>query len=250
VVGLRYSDKSIFKRDAMAVGSVFYLGEQKKPFRVVGILDASNSVSKSMLIIPFDDAKELAGDTIAKDELSSVRFQVAEGYDFDGTIDDVTWALASSRGVKLEKKDFSIVTSAFILQQVGQIIGVLTAFLGFITAVSLVVGGVGVANTMYMSVMERTREIGTLRAIGASSNVILMLVVIESAIIGLAGGIIGLFIGWLASVIVSYFGFKAVVSIWLAASALLCSVFLGVLSGFLPAKKAAAMSPVVAMEQG
>jgi putative ABC transport system permease protein len=250
VIGQNYADKSIFKRDSMSVGSVFQLGEQQKKFRVVGILDSSNSVSKSMLVIPFDDAKALAQDTILEDELSSIRFQVAEGYDFDETIEDVTWALASSRGVKLDKKDFSIVTSAFILQQVGQIIGVLTVFLGFITAVSLVVGGVGVANTMYMSVMERTREIGTLRAIGASSRDILMLVVIESALIGLAGGAIGLFIGWLISLVVSLFGFKAVVSVWLAASALLFSVFLGVMSGFLPAQKAAALSPVVAIEQG
>ncbi|MCL6088700.1 MAG: ABC transporter permease [Candidatus Marsarchaeota archaeon] len=250
VIGQRYADKSIFKRDSMYVGSVFYLGEQKKKFRVVGILDPSSSVSKSMLLIPFDDAKELAQDAILDDELSSIRFQVAEGYDFDETIGDVTWALASSRGVKLDKKDFSIVTSAFILQQVGQIIGVLTAFLGFITAVSLVVGGVGVANTMYMSVMERTREIGTLRAVGASSRDILSLVVIESAIIGLAGGAIGLLIGWLISLAVSFFGFKAVVSIWLALSALLFSVMLGVVSGFLPAQKAAKLSPVAAMEQG
>ncbi len=250
VIGQHYADKSIFKRDSMSVGSVFYLGEQKKKFRVVGIIDPSNSVSKSMLVIPFDDAKALAGDTILEGELSSIRFQVAEGYDFDETIEDATWALASSRGAKLDKKDFSIVTSAFILQQVGQIIGVLTVFLGFITAVSLVVGGVGVANTMYMSVAERTREIGTLRAIGASSRDILMLVVIESAIIGLAGGAIGLFMGWLISAVVSLFGFKAVVSAWLALSALLFSVFLGVMSGFLPAQKAAKLSPVVAIEQG
>ncbi len=250
VVGRNYADKSIFRQNSMPVGSVFYLGEQKKKFRVVGILDPSSSVAKSMLVIPFDDAKELANGTILEDELSSIRFQVAEGYDFDETIEDVTWALASSRSVKPGKKDFSVVTSAFILQQVGQIIGVLTAFLGFIIAVSLVVGGVGVANTMNMSVMERTREIGTLRAVGASSQAILMLVVMESAIIGLAGGAMGLFTGWLISAIVSLFGFKAAVSIWLAFFALSFSVMLGVISGFLPARKAAALSPVAAMEQG
>ncbi len=250
VIGRNYADKSIFKRNAMSVGSVFYLGENKKKFRVVGILDSSSSVSKSMLVIPFDDAKELAGDTIMENELSSIRFAVAEGYNFDATIDDVTWTLASSRSVKTDKKDFSIVTSAFILQQVGQIIGVLTAFLGFIIAVSVVVGGVGVANTMYMAVVEKTKEIGTLRAIGASSHVILMLIVLESAILGLAGGAIGLFIGWLISLIVSFFGFKAVISVWLAFSALLFSVLLGVVFGFLPARKAAKLSPVVAMGQG
>ncbi|MFH1306272.1 MAG: ABC transporter permease [Candidatus Micrarchaeota archaeon] len=250
VIGEQYADDSIFKSQHMDVGSVFYLGEEKKRFRVVGILDPANAVAKSVIIIPYADAEKLAGDSIAENEVTMVRFQVAEGFDFDETIGRVEWALASSRGVSIDDKDFSIMTSDSILEQVGQIIGILTAFLGFITAISLLVGGVGVANTMYMAVMEKTKEIGTLKAIGASSKDVLLLIVLESAIIGLVGGIIGLLIGWVLSIIVSFFDFKTVISPWLIAFALIFSIGIGVISGILPARKASKLSPIVAIRQG
>ncbi|MFA5108044.1 MAG: ABC transporter permease [Candidatus Micrarchaeia archaeon] len=250
IVGSSYADKSIFKKNTMSVGSVFYLGEGKKKFKVIGLLDPSSSYSKNSVVIPFDDAKELAGDTIADKELSSITFKVAEGFDVDEVVSNVESNLAAYHRKKVDDKDFTIVTSKYILEQVGQIIGILTAFLGFITGVSLVVGGVGVANTMYMTVLEKTKEIGTLKAIGATSSTIMQLVILESAIIGLVGGVIGVGVGWLISLIVTYLGFKTLVTPYIVLFVLIFSIVVGILSGFFPAKKAAKLSPVEAMNYG
>lgn len=247
VVGPGYADDSIFKSQPMAVGSVFYLGDEKKRFKVVGILDDSNSAGKNTILIPLEDARDLAGESLMDNEITYVGFSVAEGFGMDEVTSNVESDLAASRGVKLDDKDFTVLTAESILEQVGQIIAILSAFLGFITGVSLLVGGVGVANTMYMSVLEKRKEIGTLKAIGASSNDVLLLIVIESAILGLAGGVIGLGAGWLISLIISLFDFKTVVSIPLIIFALTFSVFVGVLSGFLPARDASKLSPIVAM---
>jgi len=155
--------------------------------------------------------------------------------------------LAGSRGVKLDDKDFSLVTADFILEQVGQIIGVLTAVLGFIISISLLVGGFGVANTMFMTVMEKTKEIGTLKAIGATNADIMLLIILESALIGFAGGVLGLFAGWIISLIASFFDFKTVITPFLAFFAIAFSMGVGIISGILPAYRASKLSPITAI---
>ncbi|PIT84233.1 hypothetical protein COU37_04165 [Candidatus Micrarchaeota archaeon CG10_big_fil_rev_8_21_14_0_10_45_29] len=249
VIGADYAQGDIFKNDKMGVGSVFYLGEERIKFRVVGILDPSNSVSGTMIIVPFDDAKELAGDALLEGEVSAIRFAVEEGYDVDAVLSRVEANLAGSRGVRLDEKDFSLITADFILEQVGQIIGVLTAVLGFIISISLLVGGFGVANTMFMTVMEKTKEIGTLKAIGATSKDIMLLIILESALIGFAGGSLGLFAGWIISLIASVFDFKTVITPFLAFFAIAFSMGIGIISGILPAYRASKLSPIAAINK-
>ncbi|VVB56917.1 MacB-like periplasmic core domain protein [uncultured archaeon] len=251
VVGAAVADGSSVFKKTLGVGSTLRLGTQGTPFRVVGVLSKAGNIggstSDQVIYIPIDDARELAGDSIAQHEITGIRFMVAEGFDINQTLDAAEAELMSAHHVNADDKDFSLVTSDFILKTIGAVLGVVTLTLGLVASISLLVGGIGVANTMSMSVLERTREIGTLKAIGASDGVVMRLFLIESALIGMAGGLIGLFIGWLLSLAIGLFGFQAVVSPVLALGAIFFSAIVGLVAGLMPARRAAQMPPMEAL---
>ena len=117
----------------------------------------------------------------------------------------------------------------------------------FVTSLALFVGGIGIMNIMFVSVVERTREIGVRKAIGAKRRNILLQFLIESACVCLMGGLIGLGIAWLVSLAVSKWLFPAALSGTIVTMSLLVSLLTGVVSGFLPAWRAARMDPVEAL---
>jgi len=158
---------------------------------------------------------------------------------------------------RLEKKhgskDFYTMTSENLLSGADAILGLVGLVVFVIAGISLLVGGIGIMNTMLMTVMERTREIGIMKAIGASSNLVLSLFLFEAGLIGLIGGILGVvigaLIGLLASVAASYAGFpfSALPSMELIGGALIFSLVVGMISGWIPANRAAKMDPVEAL---
>jgi putative ABC transport system permease protein len=117
----------------------------------------------------------------------------------------------------------------------------------FVTSLSLFVGGIGIMNIMFVSVVERTREIGVRKAIGAKRRNILLQFLIEAACICLMGGLIGLGIAWVATLAVTHLLFQATMSLNIVIIALLVALLTGVISGFLPAWRAARMDPVEAL---
>ncbi len=130
------------------------------------------------------------------------------------------------------------------------------AFLAGIAGIALLVGGVGVMNTMYTAVLERTREIGILKAIGAKDSQVLLLFLFESGLMGLAGGILGLVLGfgvaWVAALVVSRMfqvaaAFSPVLSLGLVFGTLLFSFLVGAVAGMFPAYRAARLPPVDAL---
>ncbi len=124
----------------------------------------------------------------------------------------------------------------------------LTAFLGLIAGVSLVVGGIGIMNIMLVSVTERTKEIGTRMAIGALQSEVLMQFLIESITLSSLGGIIGIIWAFFASLSLSYYmEIPFIFDIPTAIIAFLFSAFIGVLFGYLPARRASKLNPIDAL---
>jgi len=219
-------------------------------FKVVGILAKSGSSiqgSDSDIFIPLQDARDALGASVGKREVNAIYGKIMEGADSVLVAERIEWKLMARHKVTEEDKDFMLITPEFINEQVGSIMGLLTAFLGGVAAISLIVGGVGVANTMFMSVMERTREIGILKAVGARSSIIMEVFLMESGIIGLVGGVIGVILGGLISVGATAAGLPSMVTIELAAFAIIFSVSIGMISGYFPARKASKLVTVEAL---
>src|SRR3989339_520894 len=151
------------------------------------------------------------------------------------------------RGLKYnEKNDFSINQQEGLLSNINQTIGVIQIAGLFITGLSLFVGAIGIMNIMFVSVKERTKEIGIRKAIGAKRRTILGQFITESAVICLFGGLVGLGIATLLSLIVNQF-LPTSVQVDAVILAITISIITGVLSGFAPAYTAAKLDPVEAL---
>lgn len=147
---------------------------------------------------------------------------------------------------RLEDDEFSVFEQTDILDIVNQILGALTAGLGGIAAISLLVGGIGIMNIMLVSVTERTREIGLRKALGATPKVILMQFLIEAVVLSVTGGLIGVAIAFGVSLLISLF-IPAVVTPMSVLLAFGVSALVGIVFGVFPARKASKLSPIEAL---
>lgn len=220
-----------------------------QPFEVVGLLEKlGGEGNASAIFIPMEALWELLGD---RGKVSMVWVKVGQGSDAEVVAERLKARLKEARG----KEDFAVQTMEQLQQLIGQAIGILQAFLGGIAGISLLVGGIGVMNTMYTAVLERTREIGVMKAVGAKDSQVMWLFLIESGLMGLVGGAIGTALGLgmdiLAVVITKRFIQTNVlefgISAWLVFGALAFSFVIGALSGLLPARSAAKLKPVEAL---
>ncbi|MDP6501311.1 MAG: FtsX-like permease family protein, partial [Dehalococcoidales bacterium] len=144
--------------------------------------------------------------------------------------------------------DFRITSMQEIAETITETTGTLTLLLGAIAAISLLVGGIGVMNIMLVSVLERTREIGVRKALGAKERDIWSQFLIEAALLTLTGGIIGIIIGWLISYSVNNSGMMTtVVGTDIVILAVSVSVGIGLFFGFYPAWNAARLNPIDAL---
>ncbi len=144
--------------------------------------------------------------------------------------------------------DFSIFTMQALLSTITSITSMLTVMLGFVAAISLVVGGIGIMNIMLVSVTERTREIGIRLAIGATSDDILTQFLIEAIVLSALGGIIGIVLGLAVSVgVAKSMDIALVIDPMIVTVALVVSMGIGILFGFIPARKAARKNPIEAL---
>lgn len=147
---------------------------------------------------------------------------------------------------QLKEDDFSVMDSSSLLSTINQILGVLTAALGGIAAISLVVGGVGIMNIMLVTVTERTKEIGLRKAVGAKPKDILTQFIIEAVVLSLLGGIIGILIGAGGALAMNSI-FPTAVSFWSVSLAFGVSAIVGVIFGVAPALKASRLNPIDAL---
>ncbi|MFA6319525.1 MAG: ABC transporter permease [archaeon] len=154
---------------------------------------------------------------------------------------------------KYGQRSIYVYTSDQLLDQINSIYAIITFFLIGVSAIAMIVGGVGIMNAMITSVMEKTKEIGILKALGASNYTILMIFIIEAALIGLIGGAMGTILGYGLSQIISFFVsesgmiLQGVISLEITLIGLGFSTIVGVISGYLPALRAANLDPIEAL---
>jgi putative ABC transport system permease protein len=167
--------------------------------------------------------------------------------ELDNTKEEIRGILRRIRGLNpKDEDDFAINQQEILVQTFNQIGGVIAAVGLFITGMSLFVGGIGIMNIMFVSVTERTKEIGIRKAIGAPRRTILLQFLIESAALCLIGGLIGIAIAFPLSLIIDTV-LPTAMPLSVVAIALLVSVLVGVVSGFLPAYRASRLDPVEAL---
>jgi putative ABC transport system permease protein len=234
-----------------------------KTFTIVGILAESGTGSfggdDRTIFITIPAAREIVTD-IGNNDYSSIQVKVTDTNAVDQTITNVENVLYTSRMVTADTADFTVTSPTSMLETIQSTMATLTFFLTGIAAISLLVGAIGIANTMFMSVMERTRLIGILKSIGTRNSEIMKLFLTESGIIGLMGGLLGIFLGFIVVGIISNVGFNimgmgrlgtntsvAIVTPELIVFALVFSTVIGIISGLIPARKAANLQVVEAM---
>jgi len=230
----------------------------RKTFKVVGIFAQSGGFggTDNAVYMPADSARDVITEKVERNQFTSITVKIADQNLADRVKADIEQKLMMSRHVNSRTRDFTVTAFASIQQQINSVTQAITMFLGAIAAVSLLVGAVGIANTMFMSVMERTRQIGLLKALGATDTEVMKLFLIESGLFGVVGGVIGITLGVLISAIISSIGLQmmgpggamtTVIPPSLIIFALAFSIIVGVLSGVAPARNAAKMNPVDAL---
>ncbi len=239
-----------FGKDKVEVGSVVQLNQ--KNYRVVGVqkkIGTSLSAQDDTAIyVPFEDGQDLFEGQFLDDEVSVIMIQADEGFDADDIKATIERKLADNHHVRSDDKDFSVITSEQISEIVSTVLLSVQIVLAAVTLIASVVGAIGIANTMFMNVLERIREIGILKSVGATKFQIMSIFLVESAMIGLAGGIIGLILGYGAlQILVELFDVPVFLRLRIIAFVFIFSIGTGVAAGFLPAWRAAKMDPVDAL---
>lgn len=217
------------------------IGDDK--YRIVGVIKEVGTQSigfdiDNFVAIPVTSAERTFGD----DTIQSIMVQATGSEDVENAKDAVERYLLT----QMEDDDFSVVDQSSLLETINNILGTITAALGGIAAISLVVGGVGIMNIMLVSVTERTREIGLRKAIGATPSDILNQFLIEAVALSVTGGGIGIIIGWGGALIINNF-FPATVTYWAVGLAFGVSAGVGIVFGVAPAVRASKLDPIDAL---
>ncbi len=226
-------------------------------YKIVGILQSSGSGfggSDRTIYMPIAAARTLLDKP--SNYYDSIQVKVADANQVSAIVNETTQKLIISRHLLGKNQDFSVTSAQQIQSQVQSITQTLTLLLAAIAAVSLIVGAVGIANTMFTSVLEKTKEIGIMKAIGARNRDILLIYILNSGLVGLAGGILGASLGsaislslprLLAGIAPGAGGGTAIVSTSLLLTAMGVSVLIGMVSGEIPAYRASRLKPVDAL---
>ncbi len=251
MIGSQYKHNNFLGKE-VKLGDKILINE-KEEFKVKGILKTVGNPSDDRLIyMPYENFRPLFN---IPERIDTIVVQVEEESQIIEIADRVERKLQNSRNVNDKTQDFSILTPDEVLETFGQVLNIITAFLLGIAGISLLVGGIGIANTMYTSVLERTREIGVMKAIGAQNKDILIIFLTESGILGIVGGILGISLGFAIAQLIEYIAVEQLATTilqtstpaWLFISSLTFSFLVGALSGLWPAYQATKTKPVEAL---
>lgn len=223
-----------------------------QPYKVIGLLTSKGQSSMGqdqddMIYVPLTTAMErMLGITYVQ----SINVQVSDSTKMDQVQENIETLLRQRHHLTDGNKedDFTVRNLTSLMETVSQSTSMLTLLLGAIAGISLLVGGIGIMNIMMVSVTERTREIGIRKALGATFMNIMTQFLIESMVIGVIGGLIGILVGIGASQLISKFGnFTTVITATPIIVSFAFSVGIGLFFGIYPARKAAKLDPIEAL---
>jgi putative ABC transport system permease protein len=223
--------------------------------RVIGVLESKGAMMGSpddAILIPLSAMQQMVAQprtSQGERVVSSIALTVSDEEQASYVVNETTVLLRSRHqlGPGIDD-DFSITSMEEIASTLSEAIGTMTLLLGAIAAISLLVGGIGVMNIMLVSVLERTREIGIRKALGARERDIWGQFLIEAAFLTFAGGIIGVILGWVVSSVVDRMGLMTtVVTADIVILAVSVSVGIGLFFGFYPAWRASRLNPIEAL---
>jgi putative ABC transport system permease protein len=253
ILGYNIANNRRFKKPVEIGDSITIKG---KKFEVKGIMKKEGSIfldqSAVMLAETYLDLFDLP-----KDEYFAFSVKAKEGYTISEVVENLEKRLRKVRDVKEEDQDFSVSTVEDQLEQMEASLFAVQLFLYIIAGISIVVGGIGITNTMFTSVLERTNEIGIMKAIGARNNSIFTLFFIEAGLLGTVGGGVGIILGVGFGLLAEFIGktflntklIQAYFTPELIIGALIFSFIIGAISGILPAMNAAKLHPVDALRK-
>jgi len=245
-----------FYVDKVGLDKVVRVGDkvliQNKSFEVLGITQKKGSfIFDNLVHMNEEPLKDLMG---YGDDVDLIVVQVKDKDLMEKTKEDIEKVLRKTRDVKVGEEDFEVSTPEAALETVNGIIAGVQAFIVLIASISILVGSLGIVNTMTTSVLERKKEIGIMKAVGARNVDIFYQFFIESGLLGLVGGLVGVIfgiaIGFFGTIgINGFIGSEVVpeISIYLIFFSLLGSFLVGAISGIVPAMKAARENPVEAL---
>ncbi len=250
VIGADFMKKDDFGREVDVGASINIQG---KDFKVIGILEKAGTFQLNMAaIMAEEDMKNILN---ISDEIDIIVARVSNKDKIEEVANLITAKMRRDRNEKEGEEDFSVQTPIQSLQSVNTILNILNIIVAGIAAISLVIGGIGIANTMYTSVLERMKEIGIMKAVGGENSEILKIFLIEAGLLGLVGGIVGALLGIGFAFAVSAVANAALGQNLLQVTISYPLVFLsigfafvmGLASGILPALQASQLKPVVAL---
>lgn len=250
MIGYRLTQPDLLFETPLDVRDTIFVNDRK--MQVVGTLaQIGNPDDDSVVWMPLDVARDVLG---LDEDFDYIIAQANKGFDVGAVAENIERQLRKSRGVEEGEEDFTVSTSEGLRETFGTVFTIVTVVLIGLAGISLFVGGVGIMNTMFTAVLQRTREIGVMKAIGATQTDIAYIFLLESGIIGLIGGSVGIALGIGISKLVEFAAtqagitfFKASFPLYLILGALAFSFFVGTLSGVLPAIQASKLQPVEAL---
>jgi len=254
VLGSGFAKEGKFGKELRVGKNVLING---KSFEVVGILKETGRFGLSGIILMMNHDLEKLLEIDKNKEYDMIVAQVINKDKIEQVADEISRKLRRDRNEDIGEESFSVETPAQALESVNTILNVVNLIVISIAGISLFVGGVGIANTMYTSVVERTKEIGIMKAIGAQNKDILIVFLIEAGLLGLIGGIVGAVIGLAGAMAIAQFAniafgaqlFVVDISYPLLLGAVSFSFVVGIISGILPAFQASKLNIVDALRR-